>query len=178
MTGCAWCTRGGPLSPCDEIVNPWRDERFSARVPVREVGQCWLWVGARNDHGYGQAWVRRRIVYVHRLALEWKLGEHLGARLARHSCDNPPCCNPDHLAPGTSADNVRDMYDRGRAPRPQHGSASPRAKLTESVVAEALERLRSGATIASVARSLGVSASTISRIRTGEMWPHMHGGVL
>lgn len=34
--------------------------------------------------------------------------------VVRHECDNPPCYNPDHLVPGTSADNVRDSIRRGR----------------------------------------------------------------
>lgn len=32
----------------------------------------------------------------------------------RHACDTPACCNPDHLADGTQADNMRDAAERGR----------------------------------------------------------------
>lgn len=34
--------------------------------------------------------------------------------IARHSCDNPRCINPEHLVIGTQQDNVQDMMDRGR----------------------------------------------------------------
>ncbi len=32
----------------------------------------------------------------------------------RHTCDNPRCCNPNHLIVGSQQENVDDMYERGR----------------------------------------------------------------
>ena len=54
-------------------------------------------------------------MYAHRYALERKLGRELEpGEVARHTCDNPICVNPDHLLPGTQRDNVDDMMRRGR----------------------------------------------------------------
>jgi hypothetical protein len=51
---------------------------------------------------------------------DWCLRTHsLGRPLrsdeqACHRCDNPPCCNPDHLFAGFARDNVGDMISKGR----------------------------------------------------------------
>jgi len=31
-----------------------------------------------------------------------------------HSCDNPPCCNPDHLSIGTAKENIWDCCRKKR----------------------------------------------------------------
>jgi hypothetical protein len=37
--------------------------------------------------------------------------------LVLHTCDNPPCVNPDHLYLGTWKDNMQDRIKRGRNPK-------------------------------------------------------------
>lgn len=34
--------------------------------------------------------------------------------VARHTCDNPPCCNPLHIIDGDTRANALDASDRGR----------------------------------------------------------------
>jgi hypothetical protein len=39
--------------------------------------------------------------------------------VARHTCNNPACVNPDHIIPGTQYENVHDMIAAGRNILPQ-----------------------------------------------------------
>jgi hypothetical protein len=67
---------------------------------------------------YGVLSVNHLRTYAHRRALELATGQSIPAgQLVRHSCDNPPCCNPAHLSTGTHADNAADMVARGRSTR-------------------------------------------------------------
>lgn len=55
-----------------------------------------------------------RQVYAHRYAWVLANGPIAPGLVVCHTCDNPPCINVDHLFIGTQADNVRDMYAKGR----------------------------------------------------------------
>lgn len=82
---------------------------------TREAGECREWSRSRNKDGYGELHARGRTRRVHRVMLELKLGRKLAAgECVRHTCDNPPCVNPDHLVVGTQRDNVQDAIARGR----------------------------------------------------------------
>ena len=90
--------------------------------------------------------------------------------IIRHKCDNMACVNPDHLEPGSHADNMRDMVERGRSAM---GVRNSKAKLTPEQVAE-IRRLfvPQSTEYGSVAlgRMYGVSNSTINRIVRGLYW--------
>lgn len=78
------------------------------------AGDCIEFEGARNKGGYG---VLPREVNGSRLAHRASLAEYLGRPvqgIVRHSCDNPPCINPEHLIEGTQQSNVDDAVERGR----------------------------------------------------------------
>jgi hypothetical protein len=74
---------------------------------------CLEWTGWRKG-GYGRIVVDGKRLSVHRLAF-W-LTHGYWPNICRHTCDNPPCCNPDHLLDGTHADNTRDALERGLVP--------------------------------------------------------------
>lgn len=78
---------------------------------------CWPWQGQRDRDGYGRFWLDgqpgRSATIASRFVLTAKLGRPL-AGLACHTCDNPPCCNPDHLYEGTHQTNRQDSLARDR----------------------------------------------------------------
>lgn len=93
------------------------EDRFWSKVATsQDVDACWEWKFSRTPLGYGQHSIKRRTVSAHRVAYALAFGDP-GSRVVRHKCDNPPCCNPWHLLPGTQLDNVRDRNERGRTAR-------------------------------------------------------------
>lgn len=93
--------------------------KFYKNIEKKQVrdhlSPCWLWTGFLNRDGYGVIQFGKKRVAVHRWSYEF-IGEKgpLGKMLARHKCDNPTCCNPSHLEPGTHKQNSQDIIDRGR----------------------------------------------------------------
>lgn len=76
---------------------------------------CWPWTGTRVRRGYGQFNVRRARIPAHRYAYDLAHPDApLGALLACHHCDNPPCCNAAHLFAGDSSANQLDAAEKRR----------------------------------------------------------------
>lgn len=125
-------------------------------VETRDRSGCWPWPHAKNADGYGRvtkpgdSGANRR---VSRESLALSLGRPLApGASALHSCDNPPCYNPDHLREGTQAENVRDAIDRER---------NHRGKLSANEVANLLADLADGATIKGTARRYKIKPSSV-----------------
>ncbi len=72
--------------------------------------------GTRLKHGYAMVWDKalKRQVLHHRQVWAEVNGPIPAGMMVRHTCDNPPCININHLLIGTQTDNMRDMMERGR----------------------------------------------------------------
>lgn len=144
-------------------------QRLTARLSIEASG-CHLWQGAKTPKGYGVIRFGPRAntyaLYTHRVAAWIAYGSAPPGHVVMHSCDNPSCCNPDHLRYGTSADNSADMVTKRRNPR---GSSVANAKLTEADIPAIRRDTRP---LASVAADYGVDAKQIHRIKQGCAWRH------
>jgi len=140
----------------DATVHAAEVARFT-RFVVRRPGprDCWLWVGAIADDGYGRLWLNRnghkRVVRPPRYALALALarglvlGEH---HIVMHEvCDLPLCVRAEtvggHLEVGTQAQNLDQMSRAGRgggrgwrtagtASTPRSGPPAPAPCVTRS----------------------------------------------
>lgn len=129
---------------------------------------CWPWQGRRDKDGYG-VYGGAKNKKAHRYALEYLQSPLPVGLLACHTCDNPPCCNPAHLWPGTNHDNTIDAQHKGRL-RGLRGEASPRSKLHEQDVRHIHVAYRQGTSQAALATTYGVKQGTIHDVLHGKNW--------
>ena len=151
-------------------INPYLAARFWSKVDVGRPGVCWEWKARScNEHGYGVIRVDGRLVKAHRLALIAMGVDVPGGAVVMHACDNPPCCNPAHLRVAAQADNIADMYAKGRR--------TYRSKVGADGLAEARKLSSSGATHEQIADLLGCSASYVSMLLGGTRGASFEKGI-
>jgi len=90
-----------------------RHVAFHGRLLLpRNPDGCWLWQRCRVAAGYGRVRWDGKVWWTHRLSRFIAFGD--APEAACHSCDNPPCVNPEHLRAGTLSDNTAEMWAKGR----------------------------------------------------------------
>jgi hypothetical protein len=133
---------------------------------LRLVGECFEYTGSRDDSGYGLIKFEGKTQRTHRVIWTLINGAIPEGMMVLHKCDNPPCCNPDHLFLGTQDDNMKDMVSKGRQAN-QSGEKNGNNVLNK----ETVEKIRSEkGTLISVASKYGIGKSTVSLIRRREYW--------
>jgi len=174
-----WRTKGDPLALSRSENFPFKSIDAEGFIPYfwRACGvmanpdKCWVWQRGCSKAGYGQLKIGGARYLAHRLA--WQLANGREPRKGMeilHSCDKPPCCNPNHLREGTHADNMGEALERGRL---EVGSARYNTHLTEDDVKEIRQRLANGAVGQRIAEQYQLSPAAVSSIKHRTRWKHV-----
>lgn len=93
--------------------------RIRKHIKINKITGCWEYIGAPDKNGYHKFTINRNgkqiQIKAHRAAIEMATGILVPKdKCVCHKCDNPPCCNPNHLKVGSNQDNYNDMRNNGR----------------------------------------------------------------
>lgn len=95
-------------------------DKIVAKIQPDPFTGCWIWQGYRGSFGYGMLQIgtkpdgRSVNRNAHRAIWIALYGPLDRKQFVCHKCDNPPCCNPEHMFVGTLTENNRDMATKGR----------------------------------------------------------------
>jgi hypothetical protein len=107
------------------VTQPFDADRLPASISKRIVADehgCWIWTGARQSKGYGNAYsTATGVRLAHRLTYELLVGPIPDGLELDHLCRVRHCVNPAHLEPVTHCENVL----RGESPTAKN---APRIK--------------------------------------------------
>jgi|SRR3990167_672660 len=143
---------------------------FLKKVNKRSDDECWEWIGAHTDVGYGV--FGRPMRGAHRVSYALYYGKLPANLLVCHKCDNPKCVNPHHLFLGTHSDNMKDRNTKGR--NVVRGERHGLHKLTNDEVVDIRElyanKIFSQYELADLC---GVSVMTINWAVNSKSWKHV-----
>jgi hypothetical protein len=157
-------------------------QRLESKLKQNDNG-CLEWQRHRNP--YGLIKVNGKMMGAHRLAWEIKNGEIPDGLFVLHKCDNPACCNTDHLFLGSQKDNMQDALKKGRMKLPycppekkargtkngmwinRHkftGSNNTNSKLSDDQRNELCDLKQSGVTAKKLAHQFSICEDQVLRI--------------
>ena len=151
---------------------------FFKKVAQGEDNECWKWLAAKNNKGYGMFCLRGVNKLAHRLSYQFYKGEIPEGMFVCHSCDNPLCVNPQHLWLGTNQDNFNDMMKKGRGKLSNiHpaalGEKCGASKLKEKDVIK-MRKLRHLKTYSELAKMFNCSVVNVFYVLSGRTWKHVN----
>lgn len=144
-------------------------DRFFDKVYFDPNSGCWIWATTAHGKGYGLFWYGGSNKRAHRISWELHRGPIPKGLCVLHTCDNPPCVNPDHLWLGTMVENNADRDNKGRFIT-LRGEAIGTSKLTEQDV---IEIRASEEPYLTIAARFGVCENNVSLIRRRLTWMHV-----
>ena len=102
------------------MTYPYRNivERLERHLPRMADGECWE-PTYKSTNNFGHLNIAKEgnvgRASCHRIAWEMHHAEPIPEGMSvLHHCDNPACCNPEHLYIGDHTDNMQDRKRRNR----------------------------------------------------------------
>lgn len=132
--------------------------------------ECWPWIG--QVVRYGRVRTPGFCSASHRIIFGLFVRVPPTDKKVCHSCDNKPCCNPNHLWIGTQLQNVRDCIQKGRQVVTR-GSQRPNSVLNEDIVRTARQLKASGLRLKDISRLLGFKQPVLSLAINRRNWKHV-----
>lgn len=146
-------------------------ESFWQKVGKAGANGCWVWLGSKTKHGYGQFGGRKLGGRTHRLSWGIFNGPIPPGLSVLHRCDVRNCVNPDHLFLGTQSDNMKDAAAKGRL---RFGVNAHSARLSEAdVIAARAAKSSLNITVKELARIFKVGATTMHAVINRTSWKHL-----
>lgn len=136
---------------------------FLDRIKVSKTG-CWEWTHSKSTNGYGRISIGNKYWKAHRYSYQYYKGD-IGEMCVLHKCDNPSCCNPNHLFLGNLSENMMDMLRKGRGNR---------TKMTIGDILEIRELNNIGIPRIVISEYLGIKRRTIDNVINGSRWGHLN----
>jgi hypothetical protein len=147
---------------------------------TKDFSGCWIWTGCVVDRSraenrrYGHwrcASLKEKTA--HRAAYRIFKGELSRRCVVMHICDNPLCCNPDHLKIGTAEENNIDRDKKGRQVSlsgNNHSNAKINEETARLIKARLAELVHVRDRAAIVAKELGIKKNIVHNIKRGQTW--------
>jgi hypothetical protein len=142
---------------------------FESRLQANISTGCLEWTGSRDRQGYGTVRTGGKDYKAHRVAYERACGTIPPGVFVCHKCDNPPCCNPDHLFLGDAKTNSEDAKNKMRHAR---GDQNGYAKVSKHTV-KRIRVLAKEMSQQAVADLFGIHQTTVSKIILRKSWVHV-----
>jgi hypothetical protein len=143
--------------------------KFWEQINKKGDDECWEWTGYRRVEGYGEMRFHHFLFRTHRIAYMTASGQIENGLSVCHKCDNPPCCNPNHLFLGTRSENSKDMLAKGRNHRGEKASSV----VTEEIVRLIRVDAEMGVPWKQIASKFKLKYTTAWAIITRARWGHV-----
>jgi len=138
---------------------------FLREIHTLESGEsgCKLWKRGTDKDGYGYYAIDGITYGAHRLLYKLSFPGEYSGMVVMHICDNPKCCNIEHLRIGTPSQNTYDMIKKSRNVRGERVGTS---RLSEAQVLD-IRSTYHFKSATELAQEYGVCKQTICNVLNG-----------